>query len=101
MKKFIYALNILSALPGVILIPLAPFAFLLIDGEGKVPGLAHERACIALLLAYPPLLLACIALSVHALRRLRMRRAVLFALLPLLCALLLAWVFTAGGVRLR
>lgn len=100
MKKFTYTLNILAAIPGVILVPLAPFAFLIVDGEGRAPGWLHEYAVMALLASYPVALAAGIGGSVWMLRR-GHRRAPLVAALPLLCALLLAWAFVAGGVRLR
>ncbi|MGI9310493.1 MAG: hypothetical protein ACR2P7_03040 [bacterium] len=100
MKKPVYALNILSAIPGILIVPLAPFAFLIIDGEGRVPGLLHERAFIALLIAYPMLLPICLWRSLSALRR-RRRAALIIAVAPLVCALALLWVFIAGGIRLR
>jgi len=96
MKKRLYALIILAALPGIVLFPLAPFSFLLTDGEGRIPGLAHEHAFMILLPAYALSLALCIPLSLRA-----RRCAFLIAAMPLLFLLLLAWVFIAGGVRLR
>lgn len=101
MKKLVYALNIASAIPGIILVPLAPFAFLIVEGEGRRPGLFHEYAVMALLVAYPFVLAAGIGGSLFALRRGGRRGALAAAALPLLCALSLVWVFVAGGVRLR
>lgn len=101
MKKLTYALNIAAAIPGVVLVPLAPFAFLIIDGAGRAPGWFHEYTVMALLASYPVTLAAGIGGSVFALRRGRRRLPVLIAALPLLCALALAWAFIDGGVRLR
>jgi len=104
MKKFTFALNIAAAIPGVILVPLSPFAFLIVDGEGRAPGWLHEYAVMALLASYPLMLAAGIGGSVWALRRARDRHRhlpPLIAALPLLCALALAWAFIDGGVRLR
>ncbi len=100
-KKAVYALNILSAIPGILIVPLAPFAFLILDGEGRIPGLLHEHAFTALLLCYPFLLLGCIGFSVFSLRRGGGYGVLIVAALPLICALLLVWVFIIGGVRLR
>lgn len=102
MKKLTIALNIAATVAGVVLVPLAPFAFLIVDGEGRVPGWFHEYAVMALLASYPLALAAGIGGSVWALRRARDRwLPPLIAALPLLCALTLAWAFIAGGVRLR
>jgi len=103
MKRLVIALNIMAAVPGVILVPLAPFAFLIVDGEGRAPGWFHEYAVMALLAAYPLVLALGIGGSVWALRRGRLDRRwpPLIAVLPALCALLLAWAFVDGGVRLR
>lgn len=103
MKKLTIALNIAATVVGVVLVPLAPFAFLIVDGEGRVPGWFHEYAVMALLASYPLALAAGIGGSVFALRHggRGYRWAPRVAVLPLLCALLLVWVFIDGGVRLR
>ena len=100
MNKLIYALNIVSAIPGIVIIPLAPFAFFIVNGEGLVPGLLHEYAFIALLLFYPFLLLGCLWFSLSSLRRGRSRRALIAGTSPLVCALLLVWLLVSGGVQL-
>lgn len=100
-NKLVYAVIICSAIPGVIIVPLVPFTFLIVDGEGRVPGLLHEYAFMALLLAYPLLLLGGIFLAPRLLRGQRARHAMLVAVAPLACALLLVWVFVIGGIRLH
>jgi len=101
LNRITCALNIVAAVVGVVLAPLAPFAFLIVDGAGRVPGWFHEYAVMALLASYPFALAVGIGGSVFALRRAEPRLAVGVAALPLICALLLAWAFVAGGVRLR
>jgi len=103
MNKLVIALNLAAGLPGVILVPLAPFAFLIVDGAGSVPGWFHEYAVMTLLAAYPAVLALGIGGSIWALRsgRIDRRWPPLIAALPVVCAVLLAWAFIAGGVRLR
>ena len=96
MKKLLITLNLLAGLPGIVLVPLAPFGFLLVEGEGRVPGFAHEYAVIALIIAYSVSLPVCIPLSLRA-----RRRAFTVAALPLLLLALLVWAYVFGGVRLR
>ncbi len=101
MKKLVWSFVILSAIPGIILIPLAPFTFFLVDGEGRVPGLFHEHAFMALLLLYPFLLAGCLWFAWFSLRRGRAGGALMASAAPFLCAVLLVWVFIAGGVQLN
>lgn len=101
MKKLVYAGNILSAVPAALVVPLLPFTFLLIDGEGRVPGFFHEYLLRTLMLAYPVALAACLWLSVRLLRRDRLRLALGTSLVPLGVFLVLLWTYLAGGVVLR
>ncbi len=101
MKKLVYAGNILSAVPAALVVPLLPFTFLLIDGEGRVPGFFHEYLLRTLMLAYPVTLAACLWLSVRLLRRDRLRAALGTSLVPLGVFLVLLWTYLAGGVVLR
>ena len=97
----LYAINIVATLIGVVLVPLAPFAHLIVDGQGRIDGWFHERLFIALLFAYPFCLVGGVFGGVWLLRRAHLYRAYLVAALPLLCAALLVWTFIEGGVRLR
>ncbi len=101
MRKLVYAGNILSAVPAALVVPLVPFTFLLIDGEGRVPGVFHETLLRILMLGYPPALAACLWLSVRLLRRGSTRAALGISLVPLGVFLLLLWTYLAGGVVLR
>ena len=101
MRKLVYIGNILSTVPAALVVPLVPFTFLLIDGEGRIPGLFHEHLLRALMLTYPVTLAACLWLSVRLLRRDRPRAALGTSLVPLGVFLLLLWTYIAGGVMLR
>lgn len=101
MKKIILALNILSAIPGIIFIPLAPFTFFIVNGEGQIPGMLHEHAFMMLLLGYPFVLLGGVVGSIFTFHRERPRSAIIISISPLICAALLVWVFVSGGVQLN
>ena len=100
-KRVVYVFNILSALPAVLVVPLVPFVFFLIDGEGKVPGYLHENAVRVLMLLYPLVLVSCLVLSIRWTRAGRVRAAIPVSLTPLLVFALLAACFYFGGVVLR
>lgn len=101
MRKLVIAGNILSTIPAALVVPLVPFTFLLVDGEGRVPGYFHEYLLHVLMLAYPVVLIASLWLSTRLRRRDRLRPALGISLVPLGVFLLLAWTFLAGGVVLR
>ncbi len=101
MKKIITISNIFSALPAIIVVPLVPFIFILIDGEGKIPGYLHEYAVRILMIAYPASLIACLPGSIKLMRLGSLQSALAVSLLPLLVFFLLFGFFYFGGVVLR
>jgi hypothetical protein len=101
MKKFIYISNIISALPAIIVVPLVPFIFILIEGEGRIPGYLHEYAVRMLMVIYPLSLIACLVGSIKLMRLGVLRPALIVSLLPLLVFFLLFSFFYFGGVVLR
>ena len=100
-KRLIIVLLVLCSLPALVLVPLAPFTFLIIEGEGRIPGRTHEYLSMALLLTYPLVLIASGVLCVRQRRLEAFGLAAVYALLPMLWALLLVWVYLAGGVQLK
>jgi len=100
-RKLIYASNIISALPTLIVVPLVPFIFILIVGEGKIPGFFHEYALRTLMVLYPVALIACVIGSLKLLRRDQMTQALWVSLLPLGIFALLVVTLLFGGVVLR
>ena len=101
MRKLIYSGNIISTLPALIVVPLVPFIFILIDGEGRIPGFFHEYSLRALMVIYPLTLIACLFGSLRLLRRGRVRTAAWISFLPLAVFGLLLWTYIGGGVVLR
>ncbi len=100
-KKLLVVCNILSIIPGVILVPLTPFTFILIYGEGTVPGVWHENLLRILMLLYPFMLLGCLFLSVRLYRKKYQSQGLLVSLIPLFHAVLIAVVFQFGGIQIR
>lgn len=101
MRKLVYAGNIISTLPAALVVPLVPFIFILIDGEGKIPGYFHEYALRTLMVLYPLTLIACLFGSVRLLRSNQTRPALIVSLIPLLVFVLLLSTYLFGGVVLR
>ncbi len=101
MRKLTYTGNILSALPSLLIVPLVPFIFILISGEGKIPGYFHEYTLRILMVAYPLILVACFFATLKLLRANRERTAAWVSFVPLCVFGLLVLVFIYGGVVLR
>lgn len=101
MKKLVYTCNILSALPATLVVPLLPFVFILIEGQGEIPGLLHENLVKILMFVYPVALIICVVLAIRLMRADKVGPALWFSLVPLGVFLLLCGVFIGGGVNLR
>ena len=101
MRKLTYAGNILSALPSLLIVPLVPFIFILIDGEGKIPGYFHEYTLRFLMVAYPLILIACFFTTLKLLRANQDRIAAWVSFIPLCVFVLMFLVFIYGGIDLR
>jgi hypothetical protein len=101
MRKLVYAGNILSSIPAALVVPLVPFIFILIQGEGRIPGHFHEYLLRGLMVLYPLALIGCLVSSIRLLRRNRPRPALWISFIPLAIFGLLLWTFLAGGVVLR
>ena len=101
MRKLVYTGNILSTLPAALIVPLVPFIFILIDGEGRIPGHFHENALRILMVGYPITLIVCLLTSIRWMRQDRLSSAAWLSFVPLAIFGLLVWIFIAGGVRLR
>ncbi|MBX2870209.1 MAG: hypothetical protein KTR18_16125 [Acidiferrobacterales bacterium] len=101
MRKLTYVGNILSALPSLLVVPLVPFIFILIDGEGKIPGFFHEYSLRTLMVAYPLILLACFFSTLRLLKTNKERLAAWISFIPLGVFGLLVAVYVYGGVVLR
>jgi len=101
MKKLVYSGNIISALPTLIILPLAPFIFILINGEGKIPGHFHEYALRTLMVVYPLSVVICVFFSIRLLRNGFQRAAAWVSFLPLGVFGLLLLTYLQGGVVLR
>jgi len=100
-KKLVYITNIISTLPALIIVPLVPFIFILIVGEGRIPGFFHEYALRALMVLYPITLIACVLGSIRLLRRNLTVPAFWLSLCPLAVFMLLVATFWFGGIVLR
>jgi hypothetical protein len=101
MRKLAYIGNILSTLPAALVVPLVPFIFILIDGEGRIPGYFHENAVRILMVAYPLVLIFCLVMSIRWLRQDRVTPAIWLSFVPLGIFGLLVWTYVGGGVMLR
>ena len=101
MRKLVYTGNILSTLPAALVVPLVPFIFILIDGEGRIPGYFHENAVRILMVLYPLSLIFCLVMSIRLMRRDRMMPAAWLSFIPLGIFGLLTWTYIVGGVVLR
>lgn len=100
-RKLVYTANILSILPAALVVPLVPFIFILINGEGRIPGYFHENLLRFFMVAYPITLIACLVLSIRLLRQDRVSRAFKVAIVPLLVFGCLVVTYMYGGVVLR
>jgi len=101
MRKLTYTGNILSALPSLLIVPLVPFIFILIDGEGRIPGYFHEYTLRTLMVAYPLILIVCFFTTLKLLRTDRERVAAWISFVPLCVFGLLVLVFIYGGIDIR
>lgn len=101
MRKLVYTGNILSTIPAALVVPLVPFIFILIDGEGRIPGYLHENLLRVLMVMYPVALIGCLWGSIRLLRRDRVTAALWISLVPLAVFGLLVLTYLAGGVVLR
>ena len=101
LKKLVIAFTILSLVPAALVVPLVPFTFFLVDGEGRIPGYFHEYLLHFLMLAYPVILLACLWGARRLVRGGTLKLAVGISLVPLGVFLLLLWTFVWGGIVLR
>ena len=100
-KKLVYIGNIISALPATLVVPLVPFIFILIDGEGRIPGMLHENMVRGLMVLYPIALLTCVICAIRFTRRGQVQLGMLVSLIPLFIFVSLFFVFYYGGVTLR
>lgn len=100
-RKFVYAVNILATIPAALVLPLSPFIFILIQGEGRIPGFFHEYLLRFLMIAYPVALAICLFMSIRMLRANRVVDAFCYGLVPLMLFLILLFTFLFGGVVLR
>lgn len=101
MHRLTYALAIVSIIPGLIIIPLSPFAHLIVNTPGLRPGLLHEHLFTASLFTWPPLLIISLLTARILLKRAHHITALIAAATPLTAALWLVWLLTAGGVQLK
>ncbi len=101
MKKSIYVGNIISALPSLLVVPLVPFIFILIHGEGKIPGYFHEYLLRTLMVVYPLALIACVITSLKIGRQGNHQLAVWISLVPLAIFAALVATLVFGGIVLR
>ena len=101
MRKLVYTGNILSTIPAALVVPLVPFIFILIDGEGRIPGMFHENLLRGLMVLYPLALITCLWGSIRLLRRDRLKPALWISLLPLGIFGLIVLTYLTGGVVLR
>ena len=101
MRKLVYTGNILSTIPAALVVPLVPFIFILIDGEGRIPGELHENLLRFLMVLYPIALIACLVGSIRLLRKDRLEPALWISLIPLAIFGLLVMTYLTGGIVLR
>ena len=101
MRKLVYTGNILSSIPAALVVPLVPFIFILIDGEGRIPGYLHENLLRFLMVLYPIALIICLLGSIRLLRRDRLKPALWISLTPLMIFGLLVLTYMNGGIVLR
>jgi len=100
-KKLIVVFNIISVIPGIIFVPLVPFTFILVYGEGKIQGMLHENILKFLLIFYPFLLILCVFYSIRRYKVGDLNGSLILSVVPLLHAILIAAVFIFGGIQLR
>ncbi len=101
MNKLVTVFNILSAIPAALVVPLVPFTFFLVEGEGRVPGDFHEYLLHFLMVCYPVVWVLSLWGSRRLLRTGKSKPALGLSLTPFGVFLLLLWTYLAGGVVLR
>ena len=101
MKKAVTILNILAVIPALIILPLCPFAFILIEGEGTIAGYFHENLLKTLMVSYPVILMAGVMSSVKLRKRNYDGWAVFMAALPSVISTSIVLVYLFGGIQLR
>ena len=53
MKFLFYFTVSLALIPLLLVLPLAPFTFILVEGEGTIPGMRQEYIFHSLMIIYP------------------------------------------------
>ncbi|NKB64887.1 MAG: hypothetical protein GKR95_23150 [Gammaproteobacteria bacterium] len=101
MKRLITLFNILAIIPAIILVPLAPFTFILIEGEGSISGYFHEYLLKTLMVSYTFILVFCIYLSIRLMRRGQTQLALVLSTLPTLTTTAIVLTYLFGGIHLR
>ncbi|NKB76860.1 MAG: hypothetical protein GKR96_07375 [Gammaproteobacteria bacterium] len=101
MKRLVTLFNILAIIPSIILVPLAPFTFILIHNEGSISGYFHEYLLQTLMVSYTFILVLCIFFSIALMRKGRTRIAVLLSILPTITTAAIALTYIFGGIHLR
>ena len=101
MKRLISLFNILSIIPAIILVPLAPFTFILIEGEGSIPGYFHETLLKTLMVAYTFVVVLCITFSIRSIKRNENLKALVLSIMPTLTTAAIVLTYLFGGIHLR
>ena len=101
MRKTVITLNILAFIPALILVPLSPFAFILIYNEGTIPGMFHERLLQTLMVLYPLGLLAMVIMSIRLVKRQMHVPAIVISIIPSIMSTAIVLVYLFGGIQLR
>ena len=100
-KKLVVVGNILSTLPALIVVPLVPFVFILIEGEGKIPGFFHEYTLRTLMLLFPVVLLVSFLYSRKLFRLEKFTPSFWISLCPFVVFGLIVITLFYGGIVLK
>ncbi|MEM7196435.1 MAG: hypothetical protein AAF402_15975 [Pseudomonadota bacterium] len=100
MKLIAILLNLLAWIPLLIILPLAPFTFILVDGEGSIPGMSQEYAFHTLMISYPLVAIVCGYIAIRRYRLARYPQSALLAAPGILLFTLLLLIFLKGGIQL-
>ncbi len=99
--KFLFYFTIsLALLPLLLILPLAPFTFLLVEGEGTIPGMAQEYLFHTLMITYPVSAIICGYIAIKGFRKMPEFRYMIVGIVPLFLFTLLVAIFIVGGIQL-
>ena len=100
MKFLFYFTVSLALIPLLLVLPLAPFTFILVEGEGTIPGMRQEYIFHSLMIIYPIAAVLCGYFAIKGFRRMPGLRHYVIGVVPLFLFIMLVAIFINGGIQI-